>query len=121
MENMKFIESGGYTSAIVQLLEMGFTITNEKLIVKYTSENFVILAEKDGLMIRIEGDPSNIDYTDNIDNRVYFVSVYKLNEPAVSDEGITTAEAEYTMVGNPISCLDISVGWVIHTILKIFN
>ena len=120
MENIKFIENGGYTSAIVQLLDMGFTITNEKLIMN-TSENFVILAEKNGLMIRIEGNPTDVDYIENMDNQVYFVSVYKLNEPAVSSEGDTTAEAEYTIVGNPVSCLSTSVGWVIYTILKIFN
>ena len=76
-----FIDSGDYASAIVTLIDMGFTISHEKLIMR-TSENedpnnFVIIAEKNGLIIRIEGSPY---YMDDLDNKIYIVSAYKLSE-----------------------------------------
>ena len=117
-----FIDSGDYASAIVTLIDMGFTISHEKLIM-HTSENvdpnnFVIIAEKNGLLIRIEGSPY---YMDDLDNKIYVVSAYKMSEATEDADGNTQTEAHYKIIGDPIPCFAKRVGWVIYTILKLVN
>ena len=128
MKNLNFIDTGGYTSAIVTLLDSGFSITHEKNILGTSenegSNNFVIIAEKDGLIIRMDlrGYMQIEKNSSDINDPMYFVSVYKLQEKTIADANSNTnAEAQYVIIGNPIPCLAKSIGWVVQTILKLFS